>query len=152
MVLLQRQKKKDMERKINSIKYIGVDVGTQNVGIAVSQDGLFASPKETILYKNTIDYIKELILEGGTVVIGDSKNLKQEENEVSFYINKIKSALEDLDIKVVLAEEQFSTQAAYRLAKEKDRIISDGGRRRITKSAMDKDSHAASYYSSRIFR
>ena len=143
MVLLQQQKKKDMERKINNMKYIGVDVGTQNVGIAVSQDGLLASPKETVLYENAIDYIKELISEDGVVVIGDSKDLKQGKNKISSYIDRIKEDLEELKIKVVLVEEQFSTQSAYRIAKEKDKIISDGGRRRITKSTMDKDSYAA---------
>ncbi|MCK4918596.1 MAG: pre-16S rRNA-processing nuclease YqgF [Candidatus Pacebacteria bacterium] len=79
------------------MKYLGIDYGKKNVGIAVSDDGgnlAFAKvvlDNDKKLLENIIKIIKEDNIE--VIIIGESKNLKGEDNPIQKKILEFKNNL-----------------------------------------------------------
>ena len=100
------------------MRYLAVDVGTEKIGIAISdEDGKIAFPHSVIKRANALKTLLALIKEKnvGEVVVGESLDLKGRENKVMKEIKKIVTDLLEQNISVVLEQEQFTTQAARRI-------------------------------------
>ena len=121
--------------------YIGIDVGKENVGIAVS-DGVLSKPYETVSYDDTYESIRSLT-RNAVVVIGYPKSNEGVENDVMEQVIQLKDRLEKEGYRTVLIDEQYTTQSAYRMAKEKDNLLTEYGKRRKKKRAVAKDMFAA---------
>lgn len=100
------------------MKFLGIDYGTKNVGIAISdEDGVMAFPKDTLI--NT-SYLAEDILtiarnnEVRTVVLGESKDFYGQDNPIMKRITAFKEKLEEGGVTVVYENELYSTQEAAR--------------------------------------
>ena len=106
------------------MKWMGIDYGTKNIGIALSDDtGRIAFPKMIIQNDGfTFDKILNLLEEEqvGSVVIGDSVNSKGEKNIVSEKIDFFVSELKDKCALPLYREKEFFTsmEAAGRKGKE----------------------------------
>ena len=111
---------------------LGVDYGTKRVGVAISDEGgQFAFPYKVIdsakiSPEATAGAIADICKEKGIadVVMGESKNLKGEDNTVMQYIKVCADELTRLGLNVSFEPEWFSTQAAERFQGKKDDIDS----------------------------
>lgn len=104
------------------MKYLGIDVGTKNVGVAISDDeGTVAFPYSEVSWDESIDFIKKSIIEKKikTVVIGESVDLDGKDNAVMKEVQEVKKSLFGI-VNVELSPEQFSTQAALRFGEGSD--------------------------------
>ena len=103
-------------------KCLGVDVGSERVGVAVSDDdGSLAFPLEVVARDDCVDRLLVLVAERKVevVVFGESVDLDGEENLVMADVREIADAVRE-QVTVVFEPEQFSTQAAGRLGKGSD--------------------------------
>ena len=100
------------------MKYLGIDYGSKNVGIAISdEEGKMAFPKDTLI--NTSSLVDDVMIiarreEVGTVVLGDSKDFYGEDNPIMKRIYAFKEKLEEFGLKVDFESELYSTQEAAR--------------------------------------
>ncbi len=104
------------------MKCLGIDVGQERVGVAVSDDGgSMAFPLTVIERKECTEYLLALLAERNieTAVFGESVDLDGADNPIMKEVQKIAKALRE-QVKVVFEPEQFSTQAAERLGKGTD--------------------------------
>ena len=93
-------------------KYIGVDVGTKRVGIAVSDvGGKIAFPFEVVRSRDAVARILEIYEEEGAegVVFGESRTADGEANKVMAEIEAFKDMIEEEGIEVFLEDESFTT-------------------------------------------
>lgn len=122
---------------------IGIDYGRARVGVAMSDPlGIFASPLETVLSANIIDYLKK-IAETETIerfVLGYPLNLDGRKAEaaadVDVFIGKLEAAFPSVPI--ALEDERFTSVLAHR-------AMIDGGMKksdRRNKESVDKISAA----------
>ena len=105
------------------MKYLGIDVGKKQVGIAVSDDGgSVAFPLERVDRVACVDRVLALVDERDvqSVVLGESVNLDGSANPVMEDVREIADALRQRGVAVSLEPEQFSTQAAQRLGQGND--------------------------------
>ena len=103
-------------------KCLGVDVGQERVGVAVSDDGGSVAFPLTVLKRGEcVEYLSSLIAERdiAVVVLGESLDLDGTENPIMKDVRQIAVAIQK-QVKVVFESEQFSTQAAQRLGKGTD--------------------------------
>lgn len=109
------------------MKYLGVDYGTKNIGIAVStDDGRMAFPKETIP-NNTMmmQYIKTVCDEENIdeIVVGESLDYKNNPNPVMADIERFVQSLRDELGKTVHLEPEFMTsQQAEKIQGKHDNL------------------------------
>jgi len=100
------------------MKFLGIDYGSKNVGLAISDDeGAMAFPKDTLLNTSVlIDDILKIIRKERvtTVVLGESKDFEGNDNPIMKRIIAFKKNLEENNIPVHFESELFSTQAASR--------------------------------------
>ena len=95
------------------MKYLGIDYGEKRVGIAISDiEGKVAFPK--IVLENNTDFIhklSDLIKEAeiGTIVIGESKDYKGEDNKISPKIISFKRELLSIIKLPIFLEPEFMT-------------------------------------------
>ena len=104
------------------MKHLGIDVGSERVGVAVSDDsGAVAFPLKELERKTCVSRLSDLIKEKKitTVVFGESVNLDGTDNPIMKEVREIADALQK-QVKIVFEPEQFSTQAAGRLGKGSD--------------------------------
>ena len=104
------------------MKYIGLDIGSKRVGIAVSDDGgTVAFPHADIPRDGCERVIADIITTKGigTAVIGESLNLDGTDNPVMEDIRAVAAAVEKI-VPVIFQQEQYSTLAAARLGKGSD--------------------------------
>lgn len=122
---------------------IGIDYGRARVGVAQSDPlGIFASPLETVITANIIDYLKK-IAETDTIerfVLGYPLNLNGRKAEaaadVDVFIKRLQKAFPDIPI--ALEDERFTSVLAHR-------AMIDGGMKksdRRDKMQVDKISAA----------
>jgi putative Holliday junction resolvase len=126
------------------MRNMGLDIGDKRIGIALSDpEDILASPLTTIIRNDdssAIGKIKELIdtNEVNCLVIGLPYSLSGEKssqtNTTLSFIDKIKS---EIDIKIILEDERFSTSVAQRL-------LSQQGKKK-RKNKGDIDAAAAAY-------
>ena len=97
------------------MKYLGIDYGTKRIGVAVSDDtGTIAFPLTTVLSdREALNRIAALVGENkvGGVVLGESRDYKNEPNDVMEDIEQFKKDLEELARLPVVYEPEFMTSA-----------------------------------------
>ena len=109
-----------------TMKLLGIDYGTKRVGLAVSdEDGRMAFPKNVV--PNTADLptvLRSIADEVGAahIIIGESKNLKGEDNPLMGGITRLKDSLQQLGLVVSLEPEYMTTQQAERLQDKSDQL------------------------------
>jgi len=109
------------------MKYLGIDYGTKNIGLAISdEDGRMAFPKETIQNNiMTMGRIKNICDEEEVVeiVIGESLDFKQNPNPVMADIDTFSQALRDeIGKKVHLEPEFMTSQQAEKIQGKHDNL------------------------------
>ncbi len=97
------------------MKYIGIDYGTKNIGLSVSDDnGTMAFPLATIdAARDAVSKVAALIKEkgAGEIVLGESRNFSGERNPVMEDIEQFKKDLGNLTGLPVHYEREFFTSA-----------------------------------------
>ncbi len=104
------------------MKYLGVDIGSKRVGVAISDDaGTVAFPLEVLSREACIDRMAAIIDERNisAVVIGESLALDGSENPIMQDVRAVADALRG-KAEIIFQPEQFSTQEASRLGKGSD--------------------------------
>jgi len=100
------------------MRYLGLDLGSRTLGIAISTSGIIASNLETIRFRDddydyAINYTKELCLKEkiDVVVLGLPKHMNGDEGIRADISKDFKKKLEELlpSIKVVLTDERLTT-------------------------------------------
>ena len=98
---------------------VGIDYGRARVGVAQSDPlGIFASPLETVLSANIIDYLQKLASRDEIVrfVVGYPLNLDGSHAEaaadVDVFLTKLQKAFPDTP--VALEDERFTSVLAHR--------------------------------------
>lgn len=125
---------------------MAIDYGEKRVGLAsTDESGEFALPRLTLpnderLIEEIIRFKKEL--GAGKIILGESKNLKNEPNEIMKKVEKLKSDLEALGCEVVLHPEIFTTVEARRLQGQTP-LTDASAAALILKSYIDKQKFAA---------
>ena len=98
------------------MKYLGIDYGTKRIGIAVSDDtGTLAFPLTTIgASREALEQVVALAKENRVekIVIGESKNFKNEPNEVMEDVEQFKKDISELTGLAVEYEPEFFSSAA----------------------------------------
>jgi putative Holliday junction resolvase len=110
------------------MKYLGIDYGTKRVGIALSDEGAtFALPLKVLPNsKNNhdlLDSINEVVCDNEvkTIVLGESKDFKGEDNKIMDKIREFKEVLENkLQIPVILEPEFLTSHAAEQFQGKND--------------------------------
>lgn len=106
------------------MKYLGLDLGTKTLGLAIS-NGMIATSLKTIHYDNLSQLVKELekvIAEEkiDLLVLGLPKNMNNTIGPRAEAAIEFKEMLEKLNYQVVLQDERLSTVAAHNYMIEAD--------------------------------
>lgn len=124
------------------MKYLGIDYGEKNVGIAISDDGgnlAFAKivlDNDRKLLENILKIIKDDRIE--VIVIGESINLNGEENPIQKKISEFKKILEE-NVKIPIHfQPEFLTSMEARRLQEGIKKIDASAAALILKSYIDK--------------
>lgn len=100
------------------MRYLGLDLGSRTLGIAISTSGIIASNLETIRFRDddydyAINYTKDLCVREkiDVVVLGLPKHMNGDEGIRADISKEFKKKLEELlpDLKVVLTDERLTT-------------------------------------------
>ena len=120
------------------MRYLGLDLGSRTLGIAVSETGLIASNYKTIRheeeYDRLLDEVKALVeeLKIDTVVLGFPKNMNNTIGPKGELRLEFKEKLEKIiNIPVVLQDERLSTKSAL------DTLIKGNVSRKDRKKVVD---------------
>jgi putative Holliday junction resolvase len=124
------------------MKILGIDYGTKNIGIAVSDDeARVAFPKQVMVNDaNFVEKLRQLIKseEIKKVVIGDSKNYKMEDNEIMTEVYDLKQIIEQtMEIDVELHSEVLTSMQAEKMMGEKNDMIDASAAAIILQSYLD---------------
>ena len=123
------------------MKYLGIDYGEKNVGIAVSDDnGKLAFAKMVLkndkqLLENILVFCKQEKIEA--VVLGDSFDFSGQPNFVRKNILNLKKVLEEDNLRVFLEPEFLTSAEAERVQGKNDKIDASAAAL-ILKSYLDK--------------
>ncbi len=109
----------------SAMKYLGIDYGTKRIGMAVSDDtGSLAFPLTTVESdRDALSRVCALAKENKVeaIILGESKDFKNEPNPVMEDIGQFKKDLEELSGLPVTYESEFMTSAqAEREGESKD--------------------------------
>ena len=109
------------------MKYLGIDYGTKRIGIATSNDdGTMAFPKSVLdndnkIIQNLGGLIKENDIK--TIVLGESKNYKMEDNEIMEDIYDLKKIIESqFEVDVVFHPEVLTSMEAAQIQGRNDML------------------------------
>ena len=95
------------------MKYLGIDFGTKNIGLAISDEGgKIAFPFKVIARNKAEEEISEIIKNESIdeIVCGDTLQGNKEENSVTPLLNEFVSSLEEIaGKKIILQNEAFTT-------------------------------------------
>ncbi len=101
------------------MRYLGLDLGTKTLGIALSdKTNTIASPYKTIrfeTYEELLESIKKIVLEKeiGVFVLGYPKNMNNSKGFAVARTEEFKSLLEtSFDLPIILIDERLSTVEA----------------------------------------
>lgn len=124
------------------MKYLGIDYGEKNVGIAISDDGGNLAFAKIVLDNNNqlLDNILKIIEEDRVeaIVIGESINLNGEENLIQKKILEFKKILEE-NVKIPIHfEPEFLTSMEARRLQEGVKKIDASAAALILKSFLNK--------------
>lgn len=119
--------------------YLGLDLGSKTLGIAISDRlGIIANPLEVIRYNNyeeLLDKLNEIIASKkvDTIVLGNPLNLDGTLSKRSEETLKFKEVLENkLNLNVILQDERLSTVEAENI------LIENNTSRKNRKKVIDK--------------
>lgn len=108
------------------MKYLGIDFGTKRVGVAVSDDdGRIAFPKEVIEFSTKLPSIIKKLADAEkikTIIIGESKNFKGEDNPIMPEIMKLRDALVEAGFGVFLEPEFMTSTQASKIQGDVEKI------------------------------
>ena len=97
--------------------YLGLDLGSKTLGIAISQSGVIASPLETFRFKEhhydlAIEYLRKLIqrYEVTHIVLGLPKHMNNDMGDRAQISLEFQHKLNGVD--VILWDERLSTKSA----------------------------------------
>jgi putative Holliday junction resolvase len=103
------------------MNYLGLDLGTKTVGIAISTSGIIASGLETIRFKEhdyayAVKYIKDLIksYDISVVVLGLPKHMNNDIGDRAEHTYWFRDALKPYVLSVELFDERLSTKTAMK--------------------------------------
>ncbi len=121
------------------MRYLGLDLGSRTLGVAVSdKTGLIATKVDTIRhneeYDKLLDEVESIVndLEANAIVLGFPKNMNNTIGPKAELSLKFKKMLEDkLNIPVYLQDERLSTKSAI------DTLITGDVSRRDRKKVVD---------------
>lgn len=123
-------------------RLIGIDFGSRRTGVAVSDPlGIFASPLETVLTANIIDYLQKFAEKETIVrfVIGYPINMNGRPSEaagdIDAFIPKLKAAFPSVEVS--LEDERFTSVLAHRA------MIDGGMKAKDRKNKMNVDKISA---------
>lgn len=111
------------------MRYLGIDLGSKTVGLAISDPTLtIASCFKTIFFENedyesTIDDIKLIVKENdiGKIVLGLPKNMNNTLGERALITTNYKKLLEDnIDVPVVMYDERLTSVISNSILIEAD--------------------------------
>ncbi len=103
------------------MRYLGLDLGTKTLGVAISRSGIIVNKLNTIRHENNLKFlvteVKKICLEESIdlVVLGYPKHMNNTVGEKSLYVEKFKKLLECQNIKVELQDERLSTVSAEKM-------------------------------------
>ncbi len=104
------------------MKYLGIDYGDKNIGIAISDSkGIMAFPYDVIKNDNeAIQNIMKIVEENNvkTIVIGKPVNLSGKENIATEKAMKMYRELKEIFENVVLFDERLTTSMAHVIGKK----------------------------------
>jgi putative holliday junction resolvase len=124
---------------------MGIDFGTKRVGIAISDStNKFAIPTKVIQNsKKLIEDLNTLICDNDieTVVLGESKNYKMEDNKVMPKIRELKEQIENKLGKKVILEPEFMTSHQAEHFQGKTELLDASAAAIILQSYLDRLQH-----------
>ena len=103
------------------MRFLGLDLGTKTLGVAISRSGIIVNKLNTIKHDNNLKFlvkeVKALCDEENIdiVVLVYPKNMNNTIGEKALYIEKFKKLLESMGIKVELQDERLSTVSAEKM-------------------------------------
>ncbi len=106
------------------MRYLGIDYGSKRVGVAISDETkTFANP--LVVLKNSSSLLDEIVRickekEVEVVVVGESKNFKQEDNVIMSEIKPFVENLKNVGLIVFLEPEFLTSQEAEHIQGEGD--------------------------------
>ena len=115
------------------MRYLGLDLGTKTLGVAISdKTNTLASPLTTLRFENEdyeslISPLKDIVLKNdiSTIVLGLPKNMDSSMGFAAQRSQNFKELIEkNIDIKVVLEDERLTSVLAHN-------ILSDNGKKEI---------------------
>ena len=106
------------------MRYLGLDLGTKTLGLAIS-NGMIATSLKTIRYNDLNQLIKELekVIDEEKIdllVLGLPKNMNNTIGPRAEMTLEFKKMLENLNYQVVLQDERLSTVSAHNYMLEAD--------------------------------
>ena len=125
------------------MKYLGIDYGEKRVGVAISDfEARIAFPK--VVLENNQELIKNIVdlciqNEVGSIVIGESKNYKGEDNKINPKIIVFKRDLGNFVKLPVFLEPEFMTSAQVENTFGKTDMLDASAASIILQTFMDKD-------------
>lgn len=124
------------------MRIMGIDFGTKRVGVAVSDsENKFAIPNVVLENKkDLINKLNDIVCENeiGTIVLGDSKNFRMQDNEVMGEIRKFKEEIENKLGKPVVWESEMFTSAAAERSQGKSPLLDASAAALILQSYLDR--------------
>jgi RNAse H domain protein, YqgF family len=103
------------------VRYLGLDLGTKTLGVAISRSGIIVNKFNTIRHDNNLKFllseVKKVCEDENIdiVVLGYPKHMNNTVGEKALYIEKFKKLLESNGIKVELQDERLSTVSAEKM-------------------------------------
>ena len=100
------------------MRYLGLDLGTKTLGIAISESGVIANSLTTLRHDNDFDYLiselKNIIEEKkiNVLVLGLPKNMNNTIGERGEMVLNFKEKLNVFSLPVVLEDERLTTKVA----------------------------------------
>jgi len=124
------------------MRYLGIDYGTKRVGIALSDESnKFSLPHSVVQNsKKLVDDINDIVCKNdvGTIILGESKNYKGEDNVVMKKIREFKESLENKTGKAVIFEPEFMTSAEAEHIQGKGEMLDASAAALILKSYLER--------------
>ena len=103
------------------MRYLGLDLGTKTLGVAISRSGIIVNKLNTIRHENNLKFLLNEVIKIceeesiDLVALGYPKNMNNTIGEKALYIEKFKKLLESRKIKVELQDERLSTVSAEKM-------------------------------------
>lgn len=103
------------------MRYLGLDLGTKTLGVAISRSGIIVNKLNTIRHDNNLKFllseVKKICEDENIdiVVLGYPKHMNNTVGEKALYIEKFKKLLESNGTKVELQDERLSTVSAEKM-------------------------------------